>query len=65
MTASVFCWRAACAAWGEPARPGLSRRGNGKGEIGFLAPQAGGRPTPDSGQSARQNSRVMGLGLSL
>ena len=25
---------------GEPARPGFSRRGNGKGEIEFLAPQA-------------------------
>jgi hypothetical protein len=25
------------AAWGEPARPGFPRRGNGKGEIGFLA----------------------------
>ena len=25
------------AAWGAPARPGFPRRGNGKGEIGFLA----------------------------
>jgi hypothetical protein len=38
MRASAFCWRAACAAWGEPARPGFPRRGNGKrGEIKFLA----------------------------
>ena len=40
MRASVVGWRAPCAAWGEPARPGLPRRGNGKGEIKFLAPQA-------------------------
>ena len=25
------------AAWGEPSRPGFPRRGNGKGEIRFLA----------------------------
>ena len=25
------------AAWGAPARPGFPRRGNGKGEIEFLA----------------------------
>ena len=35
MAASAVGWRAACAAWGEPARPGLPRRGNGKGEIGL------------------------------
>ncbi len=40
MAASVVGWRAACAAWGEPARPGLPRRGNGKGAIKFLLPQA-------------------------
>jgi len=40
MRAGGVGWRAACAAWGEPARPGFSRRGNGKGEIEFLAPQA-------------------------
>lgn len=34
MRASVVCWRAACAAWGEPARPGLSPGGgNGKGGV--------------------------------
>src|SRR5579872_5301620 len=37
MGASAVCWRPACAAWGEPARPGFPRRGNGKGEIRVLA----------------------------
>ena len=27
-------------AWGEPARPGFPRRGNGKGEFKSLLPQA-------------------------
>jgi len=32
--ASAFCWaRDVPPAWGEPARPGFPRRGNGKGEI--------------------------------
>jgi hypothetical protein len=36
--ARALCWRATCPpAWGEPARPGFPRRGNGKGEIQFLA----------------------------
>ena len=33
MGASAVGWRPACAAWGEPARPGFPRRGNGKGEF--------------------------------
>src|SRR5436190_13330599 len=38
MPASVLCWRAACAAWGEPARPGFPPEGEtGKGESKFLA----------------------------
>ena len=36
--ASVFGWRAACfRRGGTPSRPGFPRRGNGKGEIKFLA----------------------------
>ena len=27
MGASAVCWRPACAAWGEPARPGFSPEG--------------------------------------
>jgi hypothetical protein len=38
MRAGVVGWRAACTAWGEPARPGLHLEGEtGKGEIQFLA----------------------------
>jgi len=37
MGASAVGWRPACAAWGEPARPGFPRRGNGKGATRFLA----------------------------
>src|SRR6516164_2277014 len=34
--ASVLCWRAACAAWGEPARPGFPPEGGtGKGASQF------------------------------
>jgi hypothetical protein len=36
MTASVVCWRAACAAWGEPARPGFPRGETGKGRSDSL-----------------------------
>jgi hypothetical protein len=38
MRASGLCWHAACAAWGEPSRPGFPPEGEtGKGEIHFLA----------------------------
>src|SRR5258708_15828849 len=36
--ASGLRWRVACAAWGEPARPGLPPEGEtGKGDLNFLA----------------------------
>ena len=34
---ALFAGSARVAAWGEPARPGFPRRGNGKGAIHFLA----------------------------
>ena len=32
MIASAFCWRSACAAWGEPSPPRLSPGETGKGD---------------------------------
>jgi hypothetical protein len=37
------------AAWGEPSRPGFPRRGNGKGEFRFLAPDRPITATPHGG----------------
>ena len=34
---AVFAGAQRASAWGEPARPGFPRRGNGKGAINFLA----------------------------
>ena len=35
--ASVVCWpHRRASTWGEPARPGFPRRGNGKGAIQIL-----------------------------
>src|ERR1700688_593730 len=43
--ASAVGWRATCAAWGEPARPGFPPEGEtGKGEINCLAAAGGWRP---------------------
>jgi hypothetical protein len=63
MTASLVGWRAACAEWGEPARPGLPRRGNGKGEIRFLA--AGSLIRAAQGHDAVYAVAATDFGLSL